>query len=480
LEDRSKKYEAIIDDMQAALVRFHKSAVESALHTTHEELANLLQYTMESVDRMVAESKKHEPEPVDNSQLPHSDSGPGSTSPPRIHTNPYGPAGHHIEDADQPHHALQLAAEQASAEAMPGRSWQQGSVYEGMNESDAKVAQMLAPVANGSSYPDPAATGQAGQAPNRFIKSEHSININPDLYLQRPGTLELQPSMTYSDQEMTFSRRLHRAALEKAQYLLSLPEINPSIYKQMFSVSYQYLNVQQLKEQVDLRLRQNSLEPLESFFTFPLTDFGGAGTHYPNFRRRSTSSNSLISLATPLIGPDRPRRIFVTSYEQSIGDDPADDPNGLDGEWFNPDDVAGYFAEERGLCIDPYQAYAEIELVTISPPLSSFPSTTISSFGASMAATPHSYQSIDIRDGTYVSPSSDGDRKPVFNLTTDAGIARVGQPRKWVSSPPVGVLHTPMPDSITGTRLSRKKVHISIDRLVDRKCHSDTASRYNC
>jgi len=425
-------------------------AVQSGLAALDPNLANELHATMQEFERMVAEARQEaaeQREAADKANASH-----GSDSPP-TNNDGVGPPQMTVADLARP--SVLKASETTSTESVPStnRTWPYPTPYEDHQEARAPGSVPTAQMR--SSYPEPPAA--PAQEINRLrIPAKTQALLRPDMFLQSPGSLELSAPITYSFLESSFSRRLHRASLEKAQWLLSQPKLCEPILKQMFRVSYRYLNLCDIRDQIDDRLSKNSYQPLESFYDFPYRNFGGAGTHFT----RSGISSSTIPILPRTIGPGRPQ-INAEDYDNKH----VDDIEGLGGEWFSPDDVEGYLYEVRGIRVGEMASRIETEMLVESPILDHLPSTTAPAFGGDMANMPGTYVSMDIRNGTMFD-GSQLSTAPRINLSTDLTTIK----QEGVSPPHVGNVPTPMPDGLAGTTLLRRSVTIDVERLIEGEC----------
>jgi len=433
--------------MHSTLARFHETALQSGLAALDPNLANELHATMQEFERMSAEARKEaaeQREAADKANASH-----GSNSPP-TNNDGLGPAPLTIADLARP--AVLKASETTSTESVPSanRAWPYPPSYEDQ-EVRAPGSVPTAPMR--SNYPEPPAAATAQDMNRLRIPAKPLALLRPDMFLQSPGSLELLAPVTYSFLESSFSRRLHRASLEKAQWVLSQPKLCEPILKQMFRVSYRYLNLCNIRDQIDDRLSKNSIQPLESFYDFPYRNFGGAGTHFT----RSGLSSSTIPILPRSIGPPRPQ-LHAEDYDSKHVDDIA----GLDGEWFNPDDVEGYLYEVRGIRVGEMASRVKTEILVESPILDHLPSTTSPAFGGDMASMPDTYVSMDLRDGTMFD-GSQLSTAPRINLSTDDTFIKTED----ISPPLVGNVATPLPDGLTGTTLLRRSVTIDVERLIE-------------
>lgn len=434
--------------MHATLTRFHDLALQSGLAATDPNLANELHATMQDFERMKEEARQEaaeQREAADKANASH-----GSDIPP---TNNEGMGQASLTVADLARPAVLKASETTSTESVPSasRPWPYATPYE-----DQEVRAPGVPTAPmRSSYPEPPAA--TAQDMNRLrIPAKSLALLRPDMFLQSPGSLELSPPVTYSFLESSFSRRLHRASLEKAQWILSQPKLSEPVLKQMFRVSYRFLNLCDLRDQIDDRLSKNSTDPLESFYDFPYHNFGGAGTHFS----RPGISGSTIPVLPRVIGPGRPQ-----TNPEDYDSRHVDDIEGLGGEWFSPDDVEGYLYEIRGIHIGEMASRVQAEMLIEPPILDHLPSTTVPAFTGNVVSCPGTtYLSADIRDNTMfdsLHPST----APRTNLSTESATIK----KEGISPPLVRNVSIPMPDGLDGTTWLKRTVTIDVERLIEGK-----------
>ncbi|KAK5171209.1 uncharacterized protein LTR77_004353 [Saxophila tyrrhenica] len=173
-------------------------------------------------------------------------------------------------------------------------------------------------------------------------------------------TMTPRPPMTYSFQESTFARRLHRACTEAAYQLLLDPRRRPTEYQRIFRLSLLGRDRQKITAQLKAILSRGPHEDLD-FWEAPTVHVGGAGTHYP---RRDPYGNLMPKKKTFNVGRIGPQTL--TTLERTargnISMDMIVELVGFEGEWFDPYDVQGYL-EEKGIYIDPTSSFAEAQIV---------------------------------------------------------------------------------------------------------------------
>lgn len=95
-----------------------------------------------------------------------------------------------------------------------------------------------------------------------------------------PFVSQPNPPKSYSSQETTFARRLHRACLENAYQLVLDPLRNPGRYHKVFKLSLMGRERSKILAGLRMILNRGPHEDL-NFWEAPLIHVGGAGTHYP-------------------------------------------------------------------------------------------------------------------------------------------------------------------------------------------------------
>jgi hypothetical protein len=171
-------------------------------------------------------------------------------------------------------------------------------------------------------------------------------------------TISPRTPYTYSTQEVTFARRLHRAALESAFHLLATAYQRPAAYSRVFRLSPLYHNRESLMARFRHMLTRQVDEPLE-FLHAPLIHLGGAGNHYATGRIPNAS-----------VAKSGPAAQKVILQHSGIGSDDGIsldlDPDEYEGEWFDSHDVEGYLLD-LGIPINPRSTFAEVRVPNTGP-----------------------------------------------------------------------------------------------------------------
>lgn len=226
--------------------------------------------------------------------------------------------------------------------------------------------------------------------PNRETQSRINMPMAqmPDDFAMLP---ELTPPITYSFQETSFARRLHRACLEGGYHLMLDPTRRPQTYERVFRLSLMGRNKAKLTSVLKMLLSRGPHESLD-LSESALIHVGGAGTHYGRSDQFGNWTPKKESYNLGLIGPQT-LALLQDAAQNNITTDSKQygdlgmlrhmlmsalvtvEIAGYEGEWFDPYDVEGYL-EEKGIHIDPSTSFAEAE-ITDGPPTPS--SATVSS-----------------------------------------------------------------------------------------------------
>jgi hypothetical protein len=191
-----------------------------------------------------------------------------------------------------------------------------------------------------------------------FAFSEESI-YNKLPALERPLKAAYhQGNYTYSFQETTFARRLHRMCLERAFRYLTIPNISPDRIKHAFRFTFCFSNRKRMLQRFQEMLKRKAGESLENW-NAPFFHIGGAGTHFP---RRDDDGNpvyppNMVSPAKafgpqPFIEVETPRMEATTrEMLENIG---------FGGEWYDSHDVEQYL-KTKGIFLDGQSSFVELD-----------------------------------------------------------------------------------------------------------------------
>ncbi|KAG5209590.1 BZIP family transcription factor [Trichophyton interdigitale] len=162
--------------------------------------------------------------------------------------------------------------------------------------------------------------------------------------------------ITYSHQESSFARRLHRRSLEYGYALLTNPGTRPERLTHKFRLTFYLTMRSHLHNSFTTLLQRTANEPLE-FVEKPHFCLGGAGMHYP--RRDGLGNNmfppnmqSLDRVLGTLLSQMGESEKFSTVQEFI-------EKMGLGGTWFDCHDVEGYL-KTKGIHLGSLSTFIEI------------------------------------------------------------------------------------------------------------------------
>ncbi|KAK3713397.1 hypothetical protein LTR37_008589 [Vermiconidia calcicola] len=210
------------------------------------------------------------------------------------------------------------------------------------------------------------ATGNVGSAVASTETHQQTVPIAAsdisyaDIQEAFPLTPQPRLPMTYSFQETTLARRLHRSCAELAYQLVLDPNRKPAEYERIFRLTLLGRNREKLTACLKTVLERGPHEELD-FWEAPLIHVGGAGTHYS---RRDPFGNLLSKKTSHNLGIIGPQTLSLleNAAKSNISTDMTVEIAGFEGEWFDPYDVQGYL-EEKGIFIDPGSSFAEAEII---------------------------------------------------------------------------------------------------------------------
>ncbi|WEW59894.1 hypothetical protein PRK78_005375 [Emydomyces testavorans] len=252
----------------------------------------------------------------------------------------------------------------------------------------SRTAPFSKPVANTSIYPQNTSiipdTLNSVIENNTFLGYRALSNEESQFMMSSPSSLprELSPHLqyTYSFQETSFSRRLHRRCVEFGYAALTNPSCNPDKINYTFRFTFGIITRERLVRAFHYLLQRKAGEPLE-FWNKPFFYIGGAGMHYPH---EDEFGNVIFP---PNMHP--PERAFgplplhdVERPHQFKSVDEIIDAIGFGGDWFDCHDVEGYLCE-KGIRLNSRSSYILIPSSAVTPHASSINSPATNSPGGS-------------------------------------------------------------------------------------------------
>lgn len=203
------------------------------------------------------------------------------------------------------------------------------------------------PGGSGAFYKPPASDRIRVSPSTRYANRSYLGNLPRDI--ERP--LNGSATFTYSYNESTFARRLHRYCIEYAYQLFTDPRTDPQDIYRVFRLVSCVRQEDKLARCLSSLLSAGPKESLERP-NVPFYCIGGAGTHYPQMQPDGK----------PLYPENMrlPGRVLgsIPGSAQEMDNKSSSEKRqellklyGLDGTWLDCRDVQGYL-EERGFCLD--------------------------------------------------------------------------------------------------------------------------------
>ncbi|KAI9785915.1 MAG: hypothetical protein M1839_008181 [Geoglossum umbratile] len=239
-------------------------------------------------------------------------------------------------------------------------------------------------------------TSEGTFGPVQTLQQYHAEIPSPDRYHDAFVSQQIAPPIpwTFSSQETTFARYLHRAAIERGYYLLLSPDSPPDEINRVFQFCFTWSDRNETLQRLRGMLSASTKECLE-FWQAPLTHIGGAGLRYP--RKDALGNTKGLTGVTSPVRPVGPMALANTVYAREKGLTPESILGfvGLEGEWFDCYDVESYL-REKGVVLAGDSSFIEVEIgsqdpfdvVSVEPP----PSPGLSG-GSSGSSNANSYSS---------------------------------------------------------------------------------------
>jgi hypothetical protein len=162
-----------------------------------------------------------------------------------------------------------------------------------------------------------------------------------------PAPTYLSPPTSYSYQETSFARRLHRKCVESAYHVLTSDHAHPAKMARIFKLAFRVWGKKHLVEKFHKKVLGWELDDPST----PSFSVGGAGTHYPRMWNQPVQpvTNGPWPMHMAHIqhqGPD----MSIEGIVRSLGMD--------DGAWFDSQDVEGHL-RGMGVYLEAHTTYAE-------------------------------------------------------------------------------------------------------------------------
>ncbi|MCJ1349302.1 hypothetical protein MMC31_007538 [Peltigera leucophlebia] len=169
----------------------------------------------------------------------------------------------------------------------------------------------------------------------------------------------LPPPVTYSFQESSFARRLLRSTVEAAVRLLTDPNSRREDIFRFCRYTFTWVTRARCLAKLKSLLAATTRESLE-VWTAPQWHLGGSGLHYPRSGLDVGSSPPPGWTAREPMGPRRAMNV-ETPLDPSLDINAVVKLMGIEGEWFDSNDVEQYL-RTKGILLDGQANWAEVDL----------------------------------------------------------------------------------------------------------------------
>ncbi len=176
-------------------------------------------------------------------------------------------------------------------------------------------------------------------------------------------TLPLPTS--YSFQEASFARRLLRTAFETGYRLMTDPNSRPEDLKRLCKFSWCFTNSARIIDHIKGLMERTAKQNLE-LWEVPALHLGGAGMHYPRVGIDTGGAPPEWWANGAPNGPLRPSQP-ETPVPDAMMIEQIVERVGLDGEWFDSNDVEQYL-QSKGVYLDAQSSLVELNETSESLP----------------------------------------------------------------------------------------------------------------
>lgn len=214
--------------------------------------------------------------------------------------------------------------------------------------------------------------------------------LNPSIERPLSSPSGAQGFYTYSFQETTFARRLHRMCLERAFRNLTSPNVDPKWIQRAFRFTFCFSNRKRILQRFKAILQRKAGESLENW-NIPFFNIGGAGTHFPN-----TDKDGIPIFPPNMLPPDQAFcQEDIKPMRYCDPETPRDEKQvqevlesiGFGGIWLDSHDVEEYL-KTKGIYLDGSSTFVEVDPSLVLPTLPTSTASTTSTSSTSSNHTP--------------------------------------------------------------------------------------------
>ena len=359
LKRRVGELESIIEQMNRSFLDFHDNLIGSGVLASEPGIALQLRNTVDQLGALVQTGAD---DVDDREEVAHvADTGQASAA--SISPSPLicGDLQHDGEKQFMGFNTSQFGYE------MVGNA---GTVRSNVGDVAAMnysglISSKAAPTGGRSIFDQWSSAGEYQQS-KMATSANHVLPSQPlDPPIERP--LKASTPYSYSFQETTFARRLHRLCLEHAFWAVTNPNTDPAHVARIFRLTLTYSNKKGIIARFQSVLNRKAGERLEALEN-PFFRIGGAGTHFPRQDERGNPIYPPNSFsAARAFGPLPQGETNIAKEIQSP--DQLLESLGLDGVWFDTHDVEEYL-KTKGIYLTGQSSFVEVDptMLAQNPP----------------------------------------------------------------------------------------------------------------
>ncbi|KAF3492171.1 uncharacterized protein GIQ15_01688 [Arthroderma uncinatum] len=355
LSQRVSELETNMQEMRKAFLAFNDEVLRTGALSSHPRLAQQLRTTAKRVMSLAPEITERDRSPEDLSSPTESLPQPVTTE------SPHQPASNGSYGSSLSDDSCQnMGNEVFYFGREPLANLNNGDNFLYMNTVPANFSQFYAPTKNNAitSIDIPPVSNPCMERPAMSGCTVPSPRSSGSYLFNR------DTRFTYSYQEASFARHLHRRSLEFGYSLLTNPGTRPEQLIRKFRLTFYLTMKSRLLDAFTTLLHKGAGEPLE-FLDNPIFCVGRAGMHYP---RRDDLGNeifppnmqSLDGVIGALPSPFGETQKFknVEEFIEKLG---------FNGDWFDCHDVEGYL-KAKGIHIENLSTFVEVPSSVVTNP----------------------------------------------------------------------------------------------------------------
>lgn len=358
LKQKNSTLQSTIEQMNSAFLTLHDNLMDSGLVNGHRALSSHLKKVMSQFEQLAADAAVEE-----------DDDAPDQPPPPKTTRQKPSKAQRKAAPAPASNISPLQSSQDSDIEELPLVTYsnENGSVDAfdpgPWNDTTSDIMQFNVQIPE-------------AQFPLETGTQKNVLDFMAQSPISRP-LISSAPSSngfyTYSFQETTFARRLHRLCIERAFRNLTSPSTDPARIARTFRFTFCFSNRRRMLARFQHMLKRKAGESLENY-NIPFFRIGGAGTHFP----RHDKEGRTVSPPN-MLGPERAVRTHILGTEPSNNlwgmeiETPRSERSvqelleqlGFGGLWLDSHDVEQYL-KSKGIVLDGTSSFVEVDPQALS------------------------------------------------------------------------------------------------------------------